>query len=200
MNRNDNPRSVSYQDFCALAVSYMTQLYNAARRMTVDSQEAEDLVQDTYQRAFQAYHQLRGLGQCRAWLYQIMRNLFIDACRRKRTTPELVLIEGSREGEEDSCSTVSASAEEDALRHFSAEEIRKALAALPEEMRTQLVLCDIEGFTYQEIAEIVGCPLGTVRSRIARARHALFIKLRPQFDSSQLVTRAKDNDALHENV
>jgi RNA polymerase sigma-70 factor (ECF subfamily) len=80
---------------------------------------------------------------------------------------------------------MNASAEEEALRHLSAEEIRKALASLPEEMRTELVLCDIEGFTYQEIAEIVGCPLGTVRSRIARTRRALFVKLRSQFDSSE---------------
>jgi len=163
---------MSYPDFCALAVSHMAQLYNAARRMTADPQEAEDLVQDTYQRAFQAYRQLKGPAQCRAWLYQVMRNLFIDAYRRKRAMPELVLIEGGREEEEDSFSTVSASAEEEALRHLSAEEIRRVLATLPEEMRTELVLCDIEGFTYQEIAEIVDCPLGTVRSRIARARRA----------------------------
>ena len=176
---------MSYPDFCALAVSHMAQLYNAARRMTADPQEAEDLVQDTYQRAFQAYRQLKGPAQCRAWLYQIMRNLFIDAYRRKQAMPELVLIEGGREEEEDSFSTVSASAEEEALRHLSAEEIRRVLATLPEEMHTELVLCDIEGFTYQEIAEIVGCPLGTVRSRIARARRALLIKLRFQFDSSE---------------
>src|SRR5262249_53930694 len=78
MSSDGNPTPMSYQDFCALAVSYMAQLYNAARRMTADPQEAEDLVQDTYQRAFQAYRQLKGPAQCRAWLYQIMRNLFID--------------------------------------------------------------------------------------------------------------------------
>jgi len=182
---------MSYQDFCALAVSYMAQLYNAARRMTVDPQEAEDLVQDTYQRAFQAYRQLKGPAQCRAWLYQIMRNLFIDAYRRKRVMPELVLLEGGREGEGDALATTNISVEEEVLRHLSAEEIRRVLATLPEEMRAELVLCDIEGFTYQEIADIVGCPIGTVRSRIARARRTLLGKLRSQFDSSALIYESK---------
>lgn len=169
-----------YQEFSALAASYLAQLYNTARRMTGDAQEAEDLVQETYERAFRAWRQLRDPARCKAWLYQIMRNLFIDACRRRRAMPELVVIEGGREAEEGAFSAHVVNLEEEVLRRLSEEEIRRALALLPEELRTALMLCDIEGFTYPEIAEIMRCPLGTIRSRIARARQKLLIKLRAQ--------------------
>lgn len=172
-----------YQEFCALAVGYMAPLYNTARRITGDPHEAEDLVQDTYQRALQAYQQLKSPAQCRAWLYQILRNLFIDAYRRKRAMPELVVLDGARDGQDEVAAFCSASAEEEVLRRLSHEDVHRAWAALPEELRTALMLCDIEGFTYQEIADILGCPVGTVRSRIARARRALLIKFRsrPEF-------------------
>jgi RNA polymerase sigma-70 factor, ECF subfamily len=169
-----------YQEFCALAVGYMAPLYNTARRITGDPHEAEDLVQDTYQRALQAYHQLKSPAQCRAWLYQILRNLFIDAYRRKRATPEFVVFDGARDVEEEVASLCTTSPEEEVLRRLSHEEVHRVFATLPEELRTALMLCDIEGFTYQEIADILGCPVGTVRSRIARARRALLIKFRSQ--------------------
>ena len=89
-----------YHEFSTLAASYLDQLYNAARRMTGNAQEAEDLAQETYTRAFQAWRQLKDPAHCRAWLYQIMRRLFIDAYRRKRIMPELVVIEGRHETEE----------------------------------------------------------------------------------------------------
>ena len=180
-----------YQEFSALAASYMAQLYNAAGRMTGDTQEAEDLVQETYERAFQAWRQLRDPAHCRAWLYQIMRNLFIDAYRRKRAMPELVVIEGGRGVGEEALSSHVVSLEEEVLRRLSEEEIRQALALLPEEMHTALILCDVEGFTYPEIAEIMGCPVGTVRSRIARARQKLLMKLRAYAEAHGLVQKEK---------
>src|SRR5215813_11968611 len=97
LSRAKNLRSMRYQEFCALAVGYMAPLYNTARRITGDPHEAEDLVQNTYVRALQAYAQLKNPAQCRAWLYQILRNLFIDAHRRRRSTPELVVFDGARE-------------------------------------------------------------------------------------------------------
>lgn len=180
-----------YQEFSALAASYMAQLYNTARRMTGEAQEAEDLVQETYRRAFQAWRQLKDPAHCRAWLYQIMRHLFIDAYRRKRSMPELVVIEGGREAEEDALSAHVTSLEEEVLRRLSEGEIRRALALLPEDLRTALMLCDVEGFTYLEIAEIMGCPVGTVRSRVARARQKLLVKLRAYAEAHGLVQRER---------
>jgi RNA polymerase sigma-70 factor (ECF subfamily) len=118
-----------------------------------------------------------------------MRNLFIDAYRRRRATPELIVIEGGRETEEGALSARVASLEEEVFQRLSEEEIRRALALLPEELRTALMLCDIEGFTYPEIAEIMECPLGTVRSRIARARQKLLIKLREHAETRRLVQK-----------
>jgi RNA polymerase sigma-70 factor (ECF subfamily) len=171
------------QEFAVLAANYMTELYNAARRTTGNTQDAEDLAQDVYVRAFQTRRQLKDPACCRAWLYRIMRNLWIDGLRRKHARPELVqlvLVEGGCSAEEDGFPACMASAEEEVLRRRSAQEIRRALDGLPEEFRTVLLLCDIEGFTYAEIAEIMDCPLGTVRSRIARARQKLLRQLRPQ--------------------
>jgi RNA polymerase sigma-70 factor (ECF subfamily) len=161
---------VHHQEFSTLAASYLEQLYNTAKRMTGDAQEAEDLVQETYQRAFQAWRQLKDPARCRAWLYQIMRRLFIDAYRRKRATPELIVIEGGSETDDPLLAIPVGSFEEEAIRRLSAEEIRRALSVLPEELRTALLLHSLEGFTYPEIAEILGCPVSTVRTRIARAR------------------------------
>jgi RNA polymerase sigma-70 factor (ECF subfamily) len=177
-----HPGPMRYQEFCALAVGYMTSLYNTARRITGDPHEAEDLVQDTYVRALQAHAQLKNPAQCRAWLYQILRNLFTDAYRRKRSAPDLVVFDGAREADSKVSSIWSDSLEEEVLRRLSHEEVHQALATLPEDLRMALMLCDLEGFTYQEIADIFGCPVGTVRSRIARARRALLIKFRSQFD------------------
>jgi RNA polymerase sigma-70 factor (ECF subfamily) len=175
---------VHYQEFTTLAASYLAELYNAARRMTGESQEAEDLVQETYARALRTWRQLKDPAHCRAWLYQIMRHLFIDTYRRKRARPEVAVVESESGTEEEALADWGASPEEEVLRRLSAAEVRQALALLPEELRTALLLCcDVEGFTYPEIAEIMACPVGTVRSRIARARQKLLNKLREQTEA-----------------
>ena len=177
---------VQYQEFATLAASYLTELYNAARRMTGESQEAEDLVQETYARALQTWRQLNDPARCRAWLYRIMRNLFVDTYRRRRTRPELVVEETDSAMDDESLSEWLANPEPEVFRRLSAAELRQALTALPEELRTALVLCDVEGFTYPEIAEVMECPIGTVRSRIARARQKLLMKLREQTEAPTL--------------
>src|SRR5262249_5761395 len=121
--------------------------------MTRNAQEAEDLVQETYQRAFQAWPQLKDPTHCRAWLYQIMLRLFIDAYRRHRATPELVVIEGGGETDDTLLAISTGGSEEEAIRRLSAEEIHRALNLLPEALRTALLLHSVEGFTYPEIAE-----------------------------------------------
>jgi len=179
------------QEFAVLAASYMTELYNAARRTTGNTQDAEDLAQEVYVRAFQTWPQLKDPARCRAWLYRIMRNLWIDGMRRQHARSELVLAEGGRGAEEETFPACMASAEEEALRRLSAQEIRRAFDVLPEEFRPVLLLCDVEGFTYEEIAEIINCPLGTVRSRIAQARQKLLMQLRPQTGVQGLTRKDK---------
>jgi len=180
---------VHYQEFSTLAASYLDQLYNTAKRMTGSAQEAEDLVQETYQRAFQAWRQLKDPTHCRAWLYQIMRRLFIDAYRRKRAMPELVVIEGGHETDDTLLAIPVGSFEEEAIRRLYVEEIQRALSLLPEELRTALLLHSLEGFTYPEIAEILECPVSTVRTRIARARQKLLLKLHSRARATSLGRR-----------
>ena len=110
-----------YHEFSTLAARYLEQLYNTAKRMTGNAQEAEDLVQETYQRAFQACHQLKDPAHCRAWLYQIMRRLFIDAYRRKWATPELVVFEGGYETDDALLGIPVGDFEDEAIRRLSAE-------------------------------------------------------------------------------
>lgn len=178
-----------YQEFSTLAASFIDQLYNAAKRMTGNTQEAEDLVQETYKRAFRAWHQLNDPAHCRAWLYQIMRRLFIDAYRQKRATPELIVIEGGSETEDTILSISASSPEEEIIQRLSVEEVRRALSLIPEELRTALLLHSLEGFTYPEIAEILGCPVSTVRTRIARARQKLLMKLHSRARATSLGRR-----------
>lgn len=178
-----------HQEFSTLAASYLEQLYNTAKRMTGNVQEAEDLVQETYKRAFQAWRQLKDPAHCRAWLYQIMRRLFIDAYRRKRTMPELMVIEGGYETDDALLAIPVEGFEAEAIRRLSVEELRRALSLLPEELRTALLLHSLDGFTYPEIAEILGRPVSTVRTRIARARQKLLLKLHPRAKAASLERR-----------
>lgn len=174
---------VSYSGFTALAASFMAELYNAARRMTSDTQEAEDLVQDTYVRALRTWRQLNDAARCRAWLYQIMRHLWVDAYRHKKRSPDVVPGDGDDPQAEEHAAAWAEGPEEALLRRRSAADVRRALTLLPEELRTALLLCDVDEFTYPEIAAIMECPLGTVRSRIARARRQMVIRLREQRES-----------------
>lgn len=180
-----------YQEFSTLAASYVDQLYNTAKRLTRNAQDAEDLVQETYKRAFQAWRQLKDPARCRAWLYQIMRRLFIDNYRQTRAMPELIVIEGHHAQEDPFLDASVVDVEEETIRRLSAEEIRRALHLLPEGLRTVLLLRSLEGFSYSEIAEILGCPVSTVRMRIARARQKLLVKLRSRADTPGLARRRK---------
>lgn len=126
------------------------------------------------------WRQLNDAARCRAWLYQIMRHLWVDACRRKKRNSEVALGDGDDPQTEEQVAEWAEGPEEAVLRRMSAEEVRRALELLPEDLRTALLLCDVDEFTYPEIAAIMECPLGTVRSRIARARRQMVIRLREQ--------------------
>ena len=159
-------------EFVRLALSALPELYNAAVRLTRNEDDAEDLVQETYAQAFGHADQLRNLSACRTWLFRIMRNEFLMLHRAGKTKPELLLVEGGLDQAEPAVEA-TLRFERSTAAHLSREAIAQALGRLPAELRAAVTMCDIEGFAYQEIAEIMGCPVGTVRSRIARARKQL---------------------------
>jgi len=164
-----------YEEFAEVALSYLNQLYAAARRLTGNPADADDLVQETYQLAFQHYGELRSVAHCRAWLYRILHRQAVTRYRRQRSGPQLVLLDGGAdEGEHP---TPHVAFDGDLLEHISLQEVRGAIESLPADLRIAVTLCDIEGFTYAEIADITDAPVGTVRSRIARARAKLMRKL-----------------------
>jgi RNA polymerase sigma-70 factor, ECF subfamily len=171
-----------HPEFAAVALGFLSAIYNAAYRMTGNEPDAEDLAQETYVDAFRHAAQLRDLADCRAWLFRILRNRFISSERKRRARPELVMIEGGVDSVDANAAedTVMPPLERAVMARLTRPAIAHALERLPDELRTVLLLCDLEGFTYEEIAQIRGCPIGTVRSRIARARARLVKQLATQ--------------------
>jgi len=155
----------------------LPQLYSAALRLTRNPADAEDVLQETLLRAFRGYGGFKAGTNLRAWLYRILTNTFINRYRQQSRQPvevELGELEDlylyRRLGEE---SGAARSAEEEALERFVDEDVRAAVESLPENFRIPVLLADVEGFSYKEIAKIMGVPIGTVMSRLHRGRKAL---------------------------
>jgi RNA polymerase sigma-70 factor (ECF subfamily) len=155
---------------------YLGQLYPAALRMTRNAHDAEDLVQETLVKAFAGFHQFTPGTNLRAWLYRILSNTFINNYRKLRRQPLTdlgVSFSDDWHVDADPLSPPARSAEVEALEQIADSEILQALRELPEDFRATIYLADIEGYPYREIAELMGTPIGTVMSRLHRARAKL---------------------------
>ncbi len=165
-------------------IPFMGQLYPAALRMTRNPADAEDLVQETFAKAYAAFHQFQPGTNLRAWLHRILSNTFINSYRKKRREPIQDLgIEFQEDWQvgSDPLAPPARSAEAEALDRLADSDILQALRTLPEEFRVAIYLADIEGYPYREIAEMMGTPIGTVMSRLHRGR----AKLRQQLAQHQ---------------
>ena len=159
------------------ALSWMDGLYGAALRLTRNPADAEDLVQETYAKAFKSARSFAPGTNLRAWLFTILHNHFLNDRRRARTNP----IEADSDAVERASASVVAdvdTAEAELIRRAGNDEVRAALEAVPEAFRQALWLRDAEGFSYVEIGEMLNVPVGTVMSRISRGRRALASALR----------------------
>ncbi|MCY3967536.1 MAG: sigma-70 family RNA polymerase sigma factor [bacterium] len=165
--------------FADQAMVYMDQLYSAARRMTRNAADAEDLVQETYLRAYRGFGNFQEGTNLRAWLFRILTNAFINSYRSKQRKPQTVDLDSmedlymSPRFGGDTRAARSASAEDVLMESITDTEIIDALESLPEEFRIAVLLADVEDFAYKEVAEILDIPIGTVMSRLHRGRKAL---------------------------
>jgi RNA polymerase sigma-70 factor (ECF subfamily) len=165
--------------FEADAIPYMRQMYPSALRLTRDRCDAEDLIQETFARAYQKFDQFTPGTNLRAWLYCIMSRTFLGMCRTRSRRPAEVLAADLHEAAADRAGLVPASrsAETLALEGVSDSVIMRALGELPSQFKTVIYLADVEGYQYADIAAMMGTPLGTVMSRIHRGRQMLRSKL-----------------------
>jgi len=164
-------------NFEAAAMPYLDPLYNAAYRMARNAQDAEDLVQETYLKAYKYYDKFEEGTNLKAWLFKILKNTFINSYRKKQQAPpraDFADIEESFESiVRDDSGQQSRTPEEELLEKVLDEHVQKAIEELPYDYRMVVLLADLEGFSYKEIADILEIPVGTVMSRLYRGRRQL---------------------------
>ena len=174
---DDERREVFVRD----AMPYLDQLYSAALRYTRNPADAEDLVQEAFAKAFSAFHQFQPGTNLRAWLYRILTNTYINSYRKQQRQPVQVSADADWNSADAGdfslydriAEATQAPAEVEVLRRLADDEVKQALSDLPEQFRMAVYLADVEGFSYAEIADIMGTPIGTVMSRLHRGRAAL---------------------------
>ena len=162
------------------ALVFTDQLYAAALRYTKNPEDARDLVQDTYLKAFTSFHQFEEGTNLRAWLYRVLTTTFINTYRKGQRQPQIAqaeLEDWQIAQAQSHTSDLGKSAEVEALENLPDSDIKRALQEMPEDFRLVVYLADVEGFSYKEIAEIVDVPAGTVMSRLHRGRKLLREKL-----------------------
>jgi RNA polymerase sigma-70 factor (ECF subfamily) len=176
---NDDKLLSTHQEFQKEAVPHMDILFNYALRMTGNRDDANDLLQETFLKAYRFWDKYEKGTNIRAWLFRIMKNSYINRYRKETKEPDTV----DYDKIQNYYSTIrDDSADPNDLQEkifggLLEDDVAYALESLPEDFRTVVILCDIEGLTYEEIAEFVDCPIGTVRSRLHRGRKMLRTKL-----------------------
>jgi RNA polymerase sigma-70 factor (ECF subfamily) len=183
--------------FADQAMEYMPSLYSAAMRMTRKPVDAEDLVQETYLRAYRGFGGFQEGTNLKAWLYRILTNTFINRYRSQQRRPDETELDdvedfylyrrlGGLEG-----AKATRSAEDELLDHFTETQVKDAVESLPEQFRIAVLLADVEGFSYKEIADILDIPIGTVMSRLHRGRKGLQKRLYDFAVQRRLVDRER---------
>ncbi len=187
--------------FAEDAMPLMDQLYSAALRMTRNPADAEDLLQETYLKAYRGYERFQAGTNLKAWMYRILTNSYINRYRAKQRRPDetdLSDVEDMylyrRLGGESS--EIGSSAEDAFLNSVTDDTIKAAIEAIPENFRIAVLLADVEGFAYKEIAEILDIPIGTVMSRIHRGRKALEKQLHDYAGERNLLPDQEDESEL----
>ncbi|REA57279.1 RNA polymerase subunit sigma [Dyadobacter luteus] len=181
LTNNGYTDDLRYEVFNREFMPHIDSMYNFAFRLTMDEDDANDLVQDTYLKAFRFISSFEQGTNAKAWLFRILKNSFINDYRKKSKEPSKVdyqEVETTYNSEEASDTTYTVDLRADAVQELIGDEVANALNALPVDFRTVIILCDIEGFTYEEMAKILDIPIGTVRSRLHRARNLLKEKLK----------------------
>jgi len=165
------------RDFERQALPFLDSLYNTARRLARNAEDAEDLVQETYLKAYRSFDQFTPGTNLKAWLFRILKNTFINLYRKRQAAPpegDFLAIEEGFEGQvRDDAGGRIPTPEEEALEGSLDENVQRALDGLAPDYRMAVVLADLEGFSYKEIAEILEIPVGTVMSRLYRGRKKL---------------------------
>jgi RNA polymerase sigma-70 factor (ECF subfamily) len=176
ISRDEHLKQLEFQKE---AVVHINSLYNYALHLTMNPDDAEDLVQETYLKAYRFFNSFERGTNCKAWLFKILKNNYINSFRKNSKEPGKVdydLIKDFYHSIKDT-RTDTSEADSDYFHTLLHEEVYLALQSLPEEFREVIQLCDIEGFTYEEIANMVESPIGTVRSRLYRGRKLLRAQL-----------------------
>ncbi|TLU88043.1 MAG: sigma-70 family RNA polymerase sigma factor [Chlorobium sp.] len=176
LSREERKKQLEFQNE---AVVHLNSLYNYALHITMNPDDAEDLVQETYLKAYRFFNSFERGTNCKAWLFKILKNNYINRFRKNSKEPVKVdydLIKDFYHSIKDTRNDTSES-DSDYFHSLLHEEVYQALMSLPEEFREVIQLCDIEGFTYEEIANMVDSPIGTVRSRLYRGRKLLRVQL-----------------------
>lgn len=158
---------------------HIDSMYNFAYRITFDEDDAKDLVQETYLKAYRFIESFQEGTNAKAWLFRILKNSFINDFRKRSKEPSKVDYQEVETfyNSEDIDEPITSDLRVDALRDMIGDEVSNALNSLAIDFRTVIILCDLEGFTYEEMAKILDIPIGTVRSRLHRARNLLKDKL-----------------------
>ena len=185
------------------ALIFANPLYSAALRYTRNQQDAEDLVQDTFAKAFNSFHQFEPGTNLKAWLYRILTTTFINTYRKDQRRPQIS--DGELEDWQifeaaSHTSDQGKSAEDVVLENLPDGDVKEALAAIPEDFRMVVYYADVEGYSYKEIAEIVGVPTGTVMSRLHRGRKLLRASLTEYAKSRGIATTSASSPSIEKGA